>query len=121
MDAGRKTKYEERYCEMVIEHRAKGFSFESFAGVIGVNRDTLYEWCKVHKAFSDAKKIGHEKCLLFWENKGIMGVDNAKNFSAPTWIFTMKNRFSDQWKDKTESEISGTPIQIKIDKDDLEL
>ena len=110
---GQLSKYKSEYCEMLIDHMAKGLSFESFAGVIGVHFDTLYEWAKVHHAFSESKRQARAKCILFWEEAGIKGMSD-QNFKAPVWIYNMKCRFPDQWADKTQTEISGTPIQINI-------
>lgn len=118
---GAPSKYREEYCEMLIVHQQAGFSFESFAATIDVNRDTLYEWAKVHKNFSDARKKAKEKALHFWEDIGIKGLKSGKDFNAAIWIYNMKCRFSDQWADKKETEITGTPIQIKIDSEDSKL
>lgn len=54
---GRPSKYKPEYIEMVKEHLAQGHSFDSFAGEIGVSRDTVREWCHVHEDFSAAKNI----------------------------------------------------------------
>lgn len=100
---GRPTKYDEKYNEMLIEHMAQGFSFESFAGVIEVNQDTLHEWKKVHPSFSEAKKIAFGKCQVFWEKIGIDGCWNTPdgpNLNTGVWVFNMKNRF--RWTDKVE-------------------
>ena len=91
---GQPTKYREEYCQKLIDHMAKGLSYESFAAIIGVHRDTLYEWEKKHDVFSDSKKIGLGKCLLFYETIGIQGMmGKIAGFNATTWIFKMKNRF----------------------------
>jgi len=56
MPAGAPTLYKPEYCGLLAEHLKSGLSFTSFAGVIFVNPDTLYEWCKVHKEFSETKR-----------------------------------------------------------------
>lgn len=110
---GRPTKYELGYCQKLIDHMAGGLSFESFAGEIGVHRDTLYEWEKVHPEFSDAKKIGTDASLLKWEKIGRDNIINssesspgfggsARSINSAVWIFNMKNRF--KWRDKQEGE-----------------
>ena len=96
---GRPTKYKEEYCEMLIEDLGNGMTYTAFAGLIGVNIDTLYEWEKVHSAFSDAKKIGRakqERYLLEVGNRAMMG--KIKGFNATPWVFMMKNMCG--WKDK---------------------
>jgi hypothetical protein len=119
LSIGRPTLYDDKFCVELIEHMKAGYSFESFAGSIGVNRDTLYEWAKVNPEFSDAKKIGTEAGRLFWETKGIEGLfsttercgdqGSSKSINATIWIFNMKNRFG--WRDKQpdEEEESSSP------------
>jgi hypothetical protein len=104
---GRPSKYDQKFDEMLITHMTEGLSFEAFAGIIEVNVDTLHEWVKVHKSFSDAKKIAFAKCRVFWEKMGISGAWNdAKGpcLNTGVWIFNMKNRF--KWSDRME--VSGT-------------
>lgn len=118
---GRPTKYDESFCEMLIKHRKEGLSFESFGAVVKVDRETLYEWAKVHPAFSNARKLAEQECLSFWEKAGVRGMNMGKDFNAPVWIFSMKNRFPDLWKDKIETTSSPTTININIDSDDSKL
>lgn len=82
---------------------AQGFSFESFGGKVSVCRDTLYEWERVHDAFSYAKKIGQLKSLQKFEAIGIAMVDplaarklgiNPRAISQVSWIYQMKCRFN---------------------------
>lgn len=103
MAGGRPTLYKEDYCEQLIEHMTQGFSFESFAGFIGVCKDTLNEWAKVHEQFSAAKKIAFEKSRFAWEK---IGIDIAKtnDGNSTSFIFNMKNRFPEEWRDKIERE-----------------
>ena len=68
---GRPTKYKTEYCELLINHMAAGYSFLSFAGLIRVNQDSLYEWERVYPEFSESKKRGFELSRLFWEGLGI--------------------------------------------------
>lgn len=88
---GQPTKYEPRFCEMLIKHMALPASFESFAGSIDVDRDTLYEWRKKHKAFSDAHKKGKMKALeVFEKTLRLMGKGQIKGNVAAV-LFHMKN------------------------------
>lgn len=100
---GRPTKYEARYCQMLIDHMKSGMSFEAFAGhpEVMVNRDTLYQWVKDHPDFSDAKREGSEAARFFLEATGIKGLHGKiPGFNVTAWIFTMKNRCG--WRDKVE-------------------
>ncbi len=103
--AGRPSLYDPRYCEELISHMSGGLSFESFSALIGVHRDTLYEWAKAHPDFHEAKKIGLDASLLYYEKifkLGIMG--KIKNFNATSLIFLMKNRF--KWTDRNEEKLT---------------
>jgi len=102
---GRPTKYKEEYCQKLIDHMAEGYSFDSFAGIVDVNIDTLYEWAKVHEEFSDAKSIGSAKSMAWWEKIGRMGMINEiPFFNDRIWRLNMINRFRAQWSDGTKNE-----------------
>lgn len=97
------SKYKEEYCQMLTEHMAKGLSFESFAAIIHVHRDTLYEWNNKFSEFAEAKRVGTDKNLLFWEQKGIEGMCGMiEDFNATAFVFNMKNRH--KWRDKQPDE-----------------
>lgn len=113
----RPTKYKPKYCKMLIDHMKSGLSFESFGAVIDVNRDSLFEWVKRHKAFSDAKNVAFEKCRLFWEKKGIDGLETtnyrkgnvsvSKSMNARIWELNMKARFR-EWRNVDKPEVTTT-------------
>lgn len=122
MPGGRPTKYDPKYCQELIEHMKEGYSYESFAGRLGVARSTLYEWEKHHPEFSDTKKTAIELSLYHWEKVGKEGMfmggkDNP--FQASIWVFNMKNRFG--WADRKEVDQVNREIVINIDSDDEEL
>lgn len=118
---GRPTKYEERFCEMLIDHMKQGLSFEAFGGAIGVSKDTLYRWLKRHVEFSDAKKIATQYSQLFWEQQALNGLFDQKDkkLNSTVWIFNMKNRFG--WRDRIETENLNKEISIKISEDEEDL
>jgi hypothetical protein len=111
---GRPTMYDPKYCEMLIAHMEQGLSFESFGGVIGHHKQTLYEWAQKFPEFGDAKRLGTEKSRLWWEKTGHAGMfmggkDNP--FNATIWVFSMKNRFG--WRDRTE--VIEKPVKSMTD------
>lgn len=115
MAGGRPTKYKPEYCDALIEHMSQGLSYQSFAGVIGVSIECLYEWERTYTEFSDAKKEGIQKCMLVWEKIGINGaLGKIKNFNSASYIFNMKNRFG--WRDKQDIEVSSSPVTINYSK-----
>ena len=132
--AGQPTKYRPEYCEKVIKHMEEGNSFWSFAGIISVSFDTLSEWTKVHPEFSESKRIGQAKLLVFDEKVARAGstgqlkrqsktikttkyndetgesvtteeqIFDAANFSQSYQIFLMKNRYPRLYRDKITLE-----------------
>lgn len=111
---GRPTKYRPEFCQDLIDHMSKGYSYETFGAALydkygkefGVHKDTLYEWEKEHSDFSDAKKVAFMKCQQEWEELGIKGTQGSFiAFSGSTWIFNMKNRF--KWRDRSDIELNG--------------
>lgn len=110
------SKYKPEYCEKLIEHMESGYSYQSFAGVVRVNKDTLYEWEKTHPEFSEAKNIGVELGRIFWEKLGIEHILStskprlgSKSINATVWIFNMKNRFG--WKGNSDN---ATTVNISL-------
>ena len=97
---------------MLIEHMAKGFSFESFAGLIEVQGQTIYNWLESEPDFLEAKNAAFDKSRLFWERIGIEFLVNkyqGDNLNTTLWIFNMKNRFG--WRDvKEEKESDQKPL-----------
>ena len=100
---GRPTTFKEEYCELLIEHMAKGLSIQSFAGTIGASNQAIHEWFDRHQSFADAKHIGMEKNRLFYERAGVGGMlGKIKNFNATVYVFNMKNRFPKDWNDRSQ-------------------
>lgn len=108
---GRPSKYKKEYCQQLIDHMSQGFSYYSFAGLLGVCRDSLYQWEMDYPAFSYSKKIAFDKCLLHWETVGFQ-ILRGKG-SAATWIFNMKARFGYRDQGHTEEQ-KPEAIQIEL-------
>jgi len=120
---GRPTKYKPEYCEKLFDHMALGLSFETFAVEIGVNVDTLYEWCKVHKDFSEAKKMAFSACQVYWEKMGRSAMRD-RSFNSTMWIYNMKCRFrnADTWKPiKEEDATNNFNFTLNYDPKKLEV
>ena len=123
---GRPTVWKPEFIDLLPPHMAKGLSFETFAGVCGVTKDTLYQWVEKYPDFSDAKKRGTELNRLFWEQVGIDGLWNTeeteqegnyrkttkKSLNAAVWIFNMRNRFN--WTDKQEITIKDETTEESV-------
>lgn len=109
----RPTKYDPAYCDMLEPHFDEGFSYESFAGVVGVSKQTLYDWEKAYPEFLDAKKSNEAKSQLVWE-KRLNSLAKTGEGNATAIIFGLKNRASDSWRDKVETEHSGAVTVNKV-------
>ena len=112
---GRPTLYKEEYCEALVNHMASGLSFESFAGLVRVNKDTIYQWKKKNPEFAEAYKKGQMVSQLFFEKIGIQALhEEPKEFNTGLWIFFMKARF--KWNDKPAVEALTEQIKaVTID------
>jgi hypothetical protein len=104
---GRPSKYDPSYCELVLELGATGKSRAQIAASIGVDRDTLKEWVKVHPEFSAALKAAKDLELAWWENAGQVNM-TRQGFNSVAYIFQMKNRFRDDYSEKVDVRHDAT-------------
>lgn len=115
MPAGRPTSYKPEYCDAVVEHMAEGASLTSFAASVGVCRDTVSEWCSVYPEFSVSVKRGKAACAAWWEKTGRTQALDGKG-NATLVIFGLKNMAAEDWRDKTQTELTGAngaPLQVE--------
>lgn len=109
-------KYSDKYPEMLIQHMADGGRFETFAGVIGVGRTTIYEWLENKPEFAMAKDVGHSKSFLYWENLGKRAaLGKINNFAHKVYSITMANSFgvTDSREIKHSGEVK-TGVQVYL-------
>ena len=93
-------KYKPEFCDKLIDWMSKGYSYSAFAGEIDVCRETINNWETQHPEWKKAKKTAFAKCLKWWESAGMSGMTgNIKGFNASVWIFSMKNRFKEDYAD----------------------
>lgn len=96
---GRPTKYDPAMCETVIASGSEGASKAQMARDLGIDRDTLNEWTKLHSEFSVAVKKAVELSLAWWEDRGREGMMMGQRFNATAFIFQVKNRFNSDYAD----------------------
>lgn len=114
------SKFKPEYCALLIDHMKEGLSFESFGAVVKVNRDTLFEWAKVHPEFKQAKEEAYALNLLFYEKIGRAGMTGKlKDWNVTAWIFNMKNRHGWRDRQKDEAEVI-VKNEISVSKVNLE-
>lgn len=97
---GRPSKYEEIFCEKVVELMREGASIAEIAFELEVSKNTLYQWMEKNREFQDAINKGRDFSEGWWCKKGRKNIEN-KEFNSTLWYMNMKNRFG--WADKTES------------------
>jgi hypothetical protein len=109
---GRPSLYKQEYCKLVVEKAQQhGISVTAFAGVVGVDVDTIKEWRKVHPEFSAACHRAKGARILWWELK--LG-RSRKGAETTASIFALKNVAPDEWRDirHTEHEVRIGPRML---------
>lgn len=105
MPAGRPSKYDPAFCDRVIELGREGASFAEMALELDIAYSTFDVWKNDNAEFSEAVKKAERLSQGWWEREGrkatFGGIDG---FNATSFIFNMKNRFKQDWRDKTEVE-----------------
>jgi hypothetical protein len=105
---GRPSKYEPRFCDMVVEDMAKGYSLTAFAGLIGVCKDTINAWTKEFPEFSDAVSRGKALRVRDWETVGLeMRTKGGGPGGATIVVFGLKNMGGDEWSDTSRTVLTG--------------
>lgn len=103
--------YNESMCEKAEQILSAGKSIARLATDLKVCRDTIYDWRDKHPEFARALKNGKDASQAAWEDIGEDGIrGNIKNFSATAWMFTMKNRFRDDYKEDKEAKSTNDSI-----------
>jgi len=103
---GRPSDYKPEYCQMLIEHMAKGGTFEGFAGVVNTTFKTLHNWAKKYPDFLHAKKLAFAKSKMFWDTIGLRIVISGRG-NIKGWMYNMSNRFN--WKESLDLNVGGQP------------
>ena len=106
MATGRPTEYDPEYCDEVVALGQQGKSVAQTACALGVHRDTLYEWAKVHPDFSDAFTYARQCAQSWWEDKGQSGLDQS-GFNASLWSRSMAARFPADYTERKQTELTG--------------
>ncbi len=92
---GAPTKYDPKFCELVVKEMGQGKTLNEFAHKIGVHKDTIFEWRKVHSVFSDSIKRGRMAGEAWWmrQARRNLVLSRSLQFNTAVWIFAMKNMF----------------------------
>lgn len=105
---GRPTKYKPEFCDRVIELGSQGMGKCEIAAELDCAFHTFEAWQEEHPEFLQAVKAALRKSQAWWEARGREATFGAHDgFNATSYIFNMKNRFKEDWRDKVEQEHSG--------------
>lgn len=110
---GTPNKYRKEFAKNAADILASGKSKAAVCSALGISRRTLYDWCSLHPEFSEAIDLGMQKCQEYWEDIGEHGIKgNYEKFGAAPWIFTMKNRFREDYKEDKEDKKEDTSQSV---------
>lgn len=110
MPAGRPCEYSPTICEEVAELSNSGATDQEIAEAIEVSIQTIYRWRKRFPEFDDAikgiKQLADDRVQNALFSKALAGDTTAM-------IFWLKNRKSQDWRDRTEhTGKDGGPIEF---------
>jgi len=112
---GTPNKYRPEMCKIATEVLANGESLAAVCAELEVTRSTLYEWRDNHPEFAEALSIGLLKAQRDWEKIGKDGVmGEIEKFGGTAWIFTMKNRFRDDYAEDKDKNAGAASIVEQI-------
>ena len=102
-------KYQDSFCDMLIEHMAQGFSYDSFPAYlhertqVRISVTAMYQWedADGKEMWKEAKLFAQSSCLYYFEKllkAGMIGAEitvNGKDVKIDRTliIFTLKTRF----------------------------
>lgn len=101
MAGGRPSEYDPSLCDILDSMGDDGEGMAEAIVALGIARDTFYRWQETYPDFSDAVKAMRARSQAWWERKGRSATFGGEDgFNATSFIFNMKNRFPDDWRDK---------------------
>ena len=110
---GRPSKYDPSWMnDAMIEAARLGASKEKIVSILGISLETFRTWKNQHPEFLEAVKEAELLSQVWWENVGQVAViGGVDGFHATSWIFSMKNRFPNNYRDVRVTELqSDGPI-----------
>jgi hypothetical protein len=115
--------YKKEFCQKLIDHMSRGYSFESFGATLSprVGRSTMYDWIKVHPEWKEAKEVGESAALGLLEKIAVAKargqtlkdpegneVYNPKVADTTMNIFLLKTRFHTVYGEKKEIDLKSS-------------
>src|SRR5690348_12135752 len=115
------TKYKSDFCVDVVKYGQEGLSKTQIASKLGISYTTLHSWEKDPNKleFKNSMDLATTCAEAYWEVIGLQGTKGVlPKFNATSWIFTMKNRFRERWRDVDTQKIElSNSIKGMTDKE----
>lgn len=119
---GRPPKYNEDFHpQEFIRLSKQGKNITQIAAHFDVSRETIYDWGRKFKIFSDALKRGRELCEAHWYNlgyAGMMGGVEVNGKKVPInlgfYVWLTKNNFG--WSDTPLPNTEENTFELNFDK-----
>jgi hypothetical protein len=114
---GRPTNYRPEFCQRVVDLGNQGYSQAMIIADIGAgSRQTISQWMKAHREFSDAMVRARDLALAWWERKGLENANN-RDFNSNLYRIIMMARFGqDGYREKqvieTVQGASGVDLRL---------
>lgn len=111
------SKWDPEFCERVVELGREGKSMSQIARDLGIGYTSLKRYQEKKPEFAKALKEAQSAAQAYWEDIGMNGATGKiPGFNATAFIFQMKNRFRDNYSDKSVNEhhIEVTKINRKV-------
>ena len=107
---GRPSLYRPSYCEAVKDFMGQGYSLSAFAGSIGCDRATIYEWEHSIPEFSEAISIARAKRVQRLEQELLRASDGP---TVNALILALMNACPAEWRTKIAREI---PRRVNVSR-----
>lgn len=107
--------------EDILKMMSEGASQFEVQAYLDISDCTFYRLCKEEKDFSSTITRGRRLGHAWWEKKGRKNLSNPK-FQHQLWFLNMKNRFTNNWRDRKEvghdggEDKKGNKLPINIKK-----
>lgn len=115
------SKYREQFNTDVIKLGSQGSSKTQIAANLGVTCSSLDYWAKKHPEFKEGLEIALTLAEAYWESIGQKGTKGMlPKFTPASWIYMMKCRYRDNWKDDSNQRIELHNTVKSLTDDELE-
>jgi hypothetical protein len=115
---GRPTKYDPKYCDIVIELGRQGYSRVQMFAETGVPYATFKAWEQGQPDFRAAMEEARALAQAHWEELGkthLVEVPGGPRLNAGLWSRSMSARFPGDYSERAKVEVTGKddgPIEV---------